>query len=91
MLELGSVSEAAHRRIGALVAGCRPALLITVGERAKAIGEGAALSGLDVTRIHGCRDHGEARTVLRAHLTLAPWILLKASRGMGLEKLLEGL
>ena len=91
MLELGSVSEAAHRRIGALVAGWRPALLITVGERARAIGEGAALNGLDVTRIHCCRDHVEARAVLRAHVTRAPWILLKASRGMGLEKLLEGL
>lgn len=91
MLELGSVSEAAHRRIGALVAGWRPALLITVGERARAIGEGAALNAFDVTRIHCCRDHGEARAVLRAHLPKAPWILLKASRGMGLEKLLEGL
>ena len=91
MLELGSVSEAAHRRIGALVARGRPALLIAVGERARAIGEGAALHGLDVTRIHCCRDHGEARAVLRVHLTRAPWILLKASRGMGLEKLLEGL
>ncbi len=91
MLELGSVSEAAHRRIGALVAGFRPALLITVGERARAIGEGAALNGLDVTKIYCCRDHGEARAVLRTHLTSAPWILLKASRGMGLEKLLEGL
>jgi UDP-N-acetylmuramoyl-tripeptide--D-alanyl-D-alanine ligase len=91
MLELGSVSEAAHKRIGALVAGCRPALLITVGERARAIGEGAAVNGFDVTRIHCCRDHGEARAVLRAHLAAAPWVFLKASRGMGLEKLLEGL
>jgi UDP-N-acetylmuramoyl-tripeptide--D-alanyl-D-alanine ligase len=91
MLELGSVSEAAHRRIGVLVAGCRPARLITVGERARAIGEEAAVNGLEVARIHACRDHGEARTVLRAHVAGAPWVLLKASRGMGLEKLLEGL
>jgi UDP-N-acetylmuramoyl-tripeptide--D-alanyl-D-alanine ligase len=91
MLELGPVSEAAHRRIGALVAGWRPALLITVGERAKGIGEGAVLKGLDVTRIHCCRDHGEAQAVLKAHVPTAPWIFLKASRGMGLEKLLEGL
>ncbi len=91
MLELGSVSEAAHRRVGVMVAQARPALLITLGERARAIGEGAALSGLDAVRIRWCHDHGEAQAVLRAHLTRAPWILLKASRGMGLEKLLEGL
>lgn len=91
MLELGAVSEVAHRKVGALVARARPALLITLGEGARAIGEGAALNGFDATRIHGCRDHGEAQAVLRPHLTRAPWILLKASRGMRLEKVLEEL
>lgn len=91
MLELGSASEAAHQRVGALVAQARPGLLITLGERARAIGEGAARSGFDTTRIHSCRDHGEAQDVLRAHLTRTPWILLKASRGVRLEKILEGL
>lgn len=91
MLELGSASEDAHRRVGALVAQARPGLLITLGERARAIGEGAARSGFDIARIHSCLDHGEAQDVLRAHLTRAPWILLKASRGMRLEKILEGL
>ncbi|MFQ5848569.1 MAG: UDP-N-acetylmuramoyl-tripeptide--D-alanyl-D-alanine ligase [Candidatus Methylomirabilales bacterium] len=91
MLELGSVSDAAHRRVGALVAQGRPALLITLGERARAIGEGAAHSGYDAARIHCCRDHGEARAVLRTVLGRAPWILVKASRGMGLEQVLEGL
>jgi UDP-N-acetylmuramoyl-tripeptide--D-alanyl-D-alanine ligase len=65
--------------------------LITVGERARAFGEGAALQGFDATRIHCCRDHEEAQAVLRAQLTQRPWIFLKASRGMKLEKLLEGL
>ncbi|MFQ5989090.1 MAG: UDP-N-acetylmuramoyl-tripeptide--D-alanyl-D-alanine ligase [Candidatus Methylomirabilales bacterium] len=91
MLELGSVSEAAHRRVGALAAQMRPARLITVGERARAIGEGASLQGFDTTRIHCCRDHEEAQAVLRAQLTRTPWILLKASRGVKLEKILEGL
>ncbi|MFQ5803753.1 MAG: UDP-N-acetylmuramoyl-tripeptide--D-alanyl-D-alanine ligase [Candidatus Methylomirabilales bacterium] len=91
MLELGSGSEAAHREVGALAARGRPALLITVGERARAIGEGAALQGFDAARIHCCRGHEEAEAVLRAQLTRTPWILVKASRGMKLEKLLEGL
>ncbi|MFQ5656696.1 MAG: UDP-N-acetylmuramoyl-tripeptide--D-alanyl-D-alanine ligase [Candidatus Methylomirabilales bacterium] len=91
MLELGSASEAAHRRVGALVARARPALLITLGEKARAIGEGAALSGLDTARIHWFRDHAEARDLLRTHLIRAPWILLKASRGIKLEKVLEEL
>lgn len=91
MLELGSVSEAAHRKVGTLVAGMRPARVITVGERARAIGEGASLHGYDSSRIHCCRDHEEAQTVLRAQLPRTPWIFVKASRGMKLEKILEGL
>ncbi|MBW8058286.1 MAG: UDP-N-acetylmuramoyl-tripeptide--D-alanyl-D-alanine ligase [candidate division NC10 bacterium] len=91
MLELGSVSEAAHRSVGALVARRRPAHLITLGEKARAIGEGAVRTGFDTARITCCRDHEEAQAVLRAHLGRAPWVLVKASRGMGLEKILEGL
>ncbi|MEE9123615.1 MAG: UDP-N-acetylmuramoyl-tripeptide--D-alanyl-D-alanine ligase [candidate division NC10 bacterium] len=91
MLELGSASEAAHRKVGALVARRRPARLITVGERGRAIGDGAAQKGLDTRKIHCCRDHAEAQAVLRSHLRRGRWVFLKASRGMGLEKLLEGL
>lgn len=91
MLELGSVSEAAHRRVGARVARGRPTLLITVGDKARAIGEEAARKGLQPKKIRGCRDHTEAQTVLRSHLKKDRWVLLKASRGMGLERILEGL
>lgn len=91
MLELGSASEIAHRKVGSAVARGRPAQLITVGERARAIGEGAARQGLNARRIHCCRDHQEAQAVLRAELRRKPWVLLKASRGMKLEKVLEGL
>lgn len=91
MLELGSVSEAAHRKVGALVARKCPAFLITLGEKARTIGEGAALNGFDTAKIRCCGDHAEAQAALRALLSKAPWVLLKGSRGMGLEKLLEGL
>ena len=62
-----------------------------VGERGRAIGDGAARKGLDTRKIHCCRDHAEAQAVLRSHLRRGRWVFLKASRGMGLEKLLEGL
>lgn len=91
MLELGSVSEAAHRKVGARVARGRPTLLITVGDKARAIGEEAARKGLQAKKIRGCGDHTEAQAVLRAHLRKDRWVLLKASRGMGLEGILEGL
>lgn len=91
MLELGAVSEDAHRQVGAAVARGRPARLITVGQRARAIGEGASRQGLNARRIHCCSDHQEAQAALRAQLARRPWIFLKGSRGMKLEKVLEGL
>lgn len=91
MLELGGGTEAAHRRIGTLVARYRPGRLITLGARAREIGAGAEAAGLDRQRIHHCQDHSEAREVLRPYCRPGRWIFLKASRGMQLEKVLEGL
>jgi UDP-N-acetylmuramoyl-tripeptide--D-alanyl-D-alanine ligase len=91
MLELGAGAEAAHRRVGAVLGRYRPGRLITLGERAREIGAGAEAAGLDRQRIHHCQNHSEAREVLRPYCRPGHWIFLKASRGMHLEKVLEGL
>ena len=91
MLELGVGTEAAHRRIGAVLARYRPGRLITLGERAREIGAGAEAVGFDRQRIHHCQNHSEAQEVLRPYCRPGRWIFLKASRGMQLEKILEGL
>ncbi|MFQ5840153.1 MAG: UDP-N-acetylmuramoyl-tripeptide--D-alanyl-D-alanine ligase [Candidatus Methylomirabilales bacterium] len=91
MLELGAVTGAAHRRIGATAAAGRPARLITVGREAEAIAEGARAAGLDSRRIQVCPNAVEAVRYLRPWLRRGIWILLKGSRGMALERLLEGL
>ncbi len=91
MLELGAASPAAHREIGEFLAPFAPDLLLTVGSASHTIGQAAVACGMERARVHHCPDHGEARALLQAHLGPESWVLLKGSRGMRLEKIVEGL
>lgn len=84
MLELGTLSEQAHRQIGRLVALVRPDRLIVVGEWARLIGEEAARAGIPIEHFATSDEAARALTCDRRCL-----ILLKGSRGMHLEKILE--
>lgn len=90
MLELGAISERAHREIGRLLADprVRPDRLITVGEQAQFIGEEAAYLGIPVQH-YATSD--EAARALDLPDTRRYFILLKGSRGMRLERVLDKL
>lgn len=93
MLELGALSERAHRQIGQLVTTpeLRPDQLIVVGSWARLIGEEAAQAGV---RVRHFVASDEAAAALASELTESEeprLILLKGSRGMRLEKLLDAL
>lgn len=97
MLELGEASKEAHLRLGRFVARFNPDLLITVGRESERIGEGAVASGLPEGRVRHGKDQAEAKALLRGAMGPSPlpseetWVLLKASRGMRLEEVVEGL
>ncbi|MBI5166231.1 MAG: UDP-N-acetylmuramoyl-tripeptide--D-alanyl-D-alanine ligase [candidate division NC10 bacterium] len=91
MLELGPEAEAAHRHVGELVARLHPDLLITLGELSRGIDEGAIAGGIDPEKVHHFKDYKEARSFLAAELGPDAWVFLKGSRGMCLERVLEGL
>jgi UDP-N-acetylmuramoyl-tripeptide--D-alanyl-D-alanine ligase len=91
MLELGRHSAEAHRRVGAAAARSAPDLLIDVGPESVALAEGALAAGLPADRARHCPDAAAARDLLRAAVTPDAWILVKASRGMGLEGVLDRL
>ncbi len=91
MLELGRHSEGAHRRVGAFAARAAPDLLIAVGPESRALAEAAVGAGLPGDRVVHCLDVAAAREQLRAALAPDAWVLVKASRGMRLEGVLEGL
>lgn len=91
MLELGGHTPEAHRRVGRLAAALQPDRLIAVGAQAAVLAEGATEAGLPGARIVICREVAEARGALAAGLAPGTWVFLKASRGVGLERVLEGL
>ncbi|MFP6663516.1 MAG: UDP-N-acetylmuramoyl-tripeptide--D-alanyl-D-alanine ligase [Deltaproteobacteria bacterium] len=89
MLELGEVRHAAHREVGARAAELAPhARIIAVGPLARLLGEAARAAGADVVCV---ADAKAARAALLPLLAgdAATTLLLKASRGIALESLLD--
>jgi len=91
MLELGKDSEKAHFEAGRWVKDAGVDFLITIGENAKLIGEGAKESGLASDRIVSFSHNEEAFPFLQRLLGKGDVILIKASRKLELDKLVEEL
>jgi UDP-N-acetylmuramoyl-tripeptide--D-alanyl-D-alanine ligase len=80
MLELGADAEAYHLELGDQATDARVLLLVTVGELAELAGE----TFLGGDHFHA-RDAAEAATVLAPLLQRGDVVLVKGSRGVGLE------
>jgi UDP-N-acetylmuramoyl-tripeptide--D-alanyl-D-alanine ligase len=91
MAELGSLTELAHFRIGESVARLGVDELVAVGPRAERIAEGARAAGLASDHVRGCVDALEAIEVLDDLLEPGDLVLVKASRVMGLEAVVDGI
>lgn len=91
MLELGDISFAEHSKIGRIAAELDVGLLVTVGKEAAIIGEAAAKAGLPRCRIHHASDVDSAVNFLRNRLRPQDTVLVKASRGMGFERIVDGI
>ena len=87
MLELGNVAVDAHRRIGKLAAEQGVQLVITVGSLAKNIAEAARESGVD--HVAACDNHQQAVQALHTYLQPGDTVLIKGSRGMKMEQLVN--
>jgi UDP-N-acetylmuramoyl-tripeptide--D-alanyl-D-alanine ligase len=90
MLELGDGHEAGHRAVGEH-AGQVADLLIVVGEDAGGIVAGALDAGLDQARVLPVPDADAALDVLRPRLRDGDVVLVKASRGIGLDRVVDAL
>lgn len=90
MKELGSQSIAMHREIGRALAARGVRLLITVGEDARTIAEGATEAGMSLQAIHPVHEHDEAMALLRAEVRPGDVVLVKGSRAMAMERIVEG-
>jgi UDP-N-acetylmuramoyl-tripeptide--D-alanyl-D-alanine ligase len=89
MAELGSLAELAHFQLGEFVARASVDVLVTVGERARHIADGALIGGMSAEHVRGCVDATEASEVLDDLLEPGDTVLVKASRVMGLESVVE--
>jgi len=87
MLELGDMAEAAHTRVGEALADAGVRVVVTVGETARNIAAAALAGGVDVAV--ACAGHAEAEEALRKLLRPGDTVLVKGSRGMKMEKILE--
>ena len=89
MLELGPAAREAHLSIGRYAAECGIGCLVTVGELAHIIAGGASGSGISV---YDCTDHDQALAVLKSLPLDENWyVLVKGSRGMQMEKIVQSL
>ncbi len=90
MLELGSYEEVGHRKVGARAAEVVQRL-IAVGERARWIAEEAVSVGMPAQYVYHTLSVEEA--IERAHEWLSPGdvVLVKASRAMALERVVDAL
>ena len=86
MLELGEMSASAHEELGRQAAGTGLTALVTYGPEAARTAEAARAAGLaDV--VHA-GDYQQAADALLARMKAGDALLVKASRGMALEKAL---
>lgn len=89
MLELGSHAEALHREVGRCVAELAPEGLVAVGPLAQRyLADEAVKAGFPVTRVCGFGD-SDGAAVCRELFKPGDCVLLKASRGIRLERILD--
>lgn len=91
MAELGSLSELAHFGLGEYSASLPLDMLVTVGERASRIAEGAVRAGLAQERVRSCAGVEDGCEFLLEELRAGDVVLVKASRVVGLERVVEGI
>lgn len=89
MLELGPQANAFHREAGQQIAGHSFDLVLTVGQLARRFAEEAVAMGFAKDKIQTFPTSHEAGEYLRTRLVPNDTVLLKGSRGMKMEKVME--
>lgn len=90
MLELGTAENSSHRLVGRrarLVA----QVLLAVGPRGRLIGEEALAAGMPSGRVHFAADAATAAQMIPDIIQPGDAILVKASRGLGLDQVVSAL
>ncbi|RUM37182.1 MAG: UDP-N-acetylmuramoyl-L-alanyl-D-glutamate--2,6-diaminopimelate ligase [Desulfobulbus sp.] len=96
MLELGDDSIPAHVEVGRKVAECKYDELLVTGTFAGHVAAGAEEEGMSQERLRLFSDHEDIvdwiyKAMIQGKIVEGDWLLVKGSRGMQMEKVLQGL
>ena len=91
MLELGDKAEEYHAELGRDFAASEVDFLVLLGSFAAVVKDAAVKAGLDASSISIASDHSAAVELLTRYLKPGDLLLLKASRGIRLELIEQGL
>lgn len=91
MLELGTYSEQAHIELGRAAAEVGVDGLLVIGEQAERVIQGALAGGLRPSRLAQCDDLEILLAALDCVLESGDVLLVKGSRGMRMERVVEWL
>ena len=89
MRELGESSSHWHRWVGVEAAALGPTLLVALGPHAQDILDGARRAGCAPKCCVLATSHEEAAHIVLKTWTPQQWILVKGSRGMTMERVVE--
>ncbi len=90
MLELGDFEEEGHRKVGRRAVDV-VSMLITVGPRARIIGQEALACGLAEEEVLMVEDNEQAIALMRQIVSPGDIVLVKGSRGMKMEEIVAAL
>ncbi|MDE3075072.1 MAG: UDP-N-acetylmuramoyl-tripeptide--D-alanyl-D-alanine ligase [Chloroflexota bacterium] len=88
MRELGQYSAELHRQVGRTAANAVD-ILVTVGDEARLIGQGAREAGLAKERVFTADTPDQAIAFLQSRLGAGNYLLVKGSRALGLEAIVS--
>jgi UDP-N-acetylmuramoyl-tripeptide--D-alanyl-D-alanine ligase len=91
MLELGEGAAADHRALGRLGGRLGLDLLVVYGSFRQEVAEGATEAGLAPERIFPVESRADGAQILRELLAPGDWLLVKGSRSMHMEGLIDRL
>lgn len=91
MLELGDASRDLHRGIGEDAVKMGVDRIYVLGNFSDYVVEGAIGGGMDPSSIVKCKDAGEMEECLQKDLKAGDVLLVKGSRGMRMERVVDGL
>lgn len=91
MRELGPNSASIHADLGRKIAGLGVNRLITIGEKGHQMCLGAQEGGMDPAVCIWAASHDEVIELLKGLNAGGEWILVKGSRAMAMERVVEGI